>query len=286
GDSGFLGMTCAACHTAQIEYQKDGATQRLRIDGAPATANFQLFLTELTAAARATLGDAGRFDTFVHAVLGTQFSQAGADTVKGDFKQWVDEFGGFMDKSLPASSPWGPGRLDAFGMIFNRVAGLDLGISENIKTADAPVSYPFLWGAPKQDKTQWNGGVPNGLFIHALGRNTGEVFGVFANFKPKRLGLAILPILDYRTNSVNFTNLQALEERIVSLKSPKWPFAIDADLAKKGETLFDVNCKGCHEEKPSDLVPGAWKTPVLDAGTDRRMFDNANRQSNPGFLKG
>ena len=32
----FFGMTCAACHTAEIEYQKNGATQRLRIDGAPA----------------------------------------------------------------------------------------------------------------------------------------------------------------------------------------------------------------------------------------------------------
>ena len=49
--TGHLGMTCAACHTGQIEYSKDGATQQLRIDGAPATANFQLFLTELTVAA-------------------------------------------------------------------------------------------------------------------------------------------------------------------------------------------------------------------------------------------
>jgi hypothetical protein len=37
--SGFLGMTCAACHTAQIEYQKDGATQQLRIDGARVVAD-------------------------------------------------------------------------------------------------------------------------------------------------------------------------------------------------------------------------------------------------------
>jgi hypothetical protein len=31
-ETGYFGMTCAACHTAEIEYQKDGATQRLRID--------------------------------------------------------------------------------------------------------------------------------------------------------------------------------------------------------------------------------------------------------------
>jgi len=285
GDSGYLGMTCAACHTAQIEYQKDNAAQVLRIDGAPATANFQLFLTELTDTARKTLSDAGRFDAFAHAVLGTQYSQAGADTAKSEFKKWVDGFGSFMDTSLPKASPWGPGRLDAFGMIFNRVAGLDLTMPDNVKLADAPVSYPFLWNASKQDKTQWNGGVPNGLFIHALGRNTGEVFGVFADFKPARLGP--LPIFDYKSvNSVNFRNLQLLEEKIASLKSPKWPFAIDKDLAAKGADLFNTNCAGCHGEKASDAVPDAWKTPVVDAGTDRKMFDNANRMSNPGLLTG
>src|SRR5215467_13691807 len=46
--NGYLGMTCAACHTGQIEYAKNGVTQQLRIDGAPATAHFQLFLTDLT----------------------------------------------------------------------------------------------------------------------------------------------------------------------------------------------------------------------------------------------
>ena len=53
--SGQLGMTCAACHTGQLEYQKDGVTYALRIDGAPANADAQQFLTDLTAASRATL---------------------------------------------------------------------------------------------------------------------------------------------------------------------------------------------------------------------------------------
>src|SRR5215475_3631173 len=44
---GYLGMSCAACHTAQIEYQKDAVTQQLRIDGAPATADFQSLLKDL-----------------------------------------------------------------------------------------------------------------------------------------------------------------------------------------------------------------------------------------------
>ena len=60
-------------------------------------------------------------------------------------------------------------------MIFNRVAGKDLGIDANIKVADAPVSYPFLWNASRQDRTQWNSSIPNGLYINAIGRDAGEV---------------------------------------------------------------------------------------------------------------
>src|SRR5258708_25268814 len=54
----FLGMTCAPCPTAQTQNQHDGATQQLRIDGAPATADFQAFLNDRTAATRATLNHA------------------------------------------------------------------------------------------------------------------------------------------------------------------------------------------------------------------------------------
>ena len=279
--SGFVGMTCAACHTADIEYQKDGTTQQLRIDGAPATANFQLFLTELTAAAKATMDDANRFQQFARAVLGSRFSTARANALKSEFGDWVKQFAGFMEKSLPAS-PWGPGRLDAFGMIFNRVAARDLGIDANFRVADAPVSYPFLWNASRQDKTQWNGGVPNGLFIHALARNTGEVFGVFADFSPKKL--PVTPLIDYSKNSVKFAGLQQLEEKIAVLKPPPWPFELKQDLVDRGRVKFAEKCGGCHEEK---ILPrGTWLTPVNAVGTDPKMFNNAERSSQSGLLAG
>jgi hypothetical protein len=279
--SGFLGMTCAACHTAEIEYQSGGAMQRLRIDGAPAMADFQLFLTELTEAARATLQDTNRFQPFARTVLGSRFSTARTAVLKTEFGNWVDQFGGFIDKSLPAS-PWGPGRLDAFGMIFNRVAGSDLGIDANIKVADAPVSYPFLWNASRQDKTQWNGGVPNGLFLDAQTRNTGEVLGVFADLSPKRLPLPHL--VDYSNNSVKFAGLQHLEEEIAVLQPPPWPFGLKQDLADKGETLFKQYCADCHEEK---LLPhDRWLTPVNAVGTDSKMFLNSRRSSQSGMLAG
>jgi len=280
--TGELGMTCAACHTGQIEYVKNGVTQQLRIDGAPATANFQLFLTDLTAAARATQSDSTRFDKFARAVLGSRYTSSRADTLKSDFSDWVKQWGSFMDKSLPAS-PWGPGRLDAFGMIFNRVAAKDLGIDGNFKVADAPVSYPFLWNASRQDRTQWNGGVPNGLYINAIGRNTGEVLGVFADFTPKKQLLP--PHYNFRNNSVNFTNLQALEEKIASLRPPPWPFDIDQSLVDKGRVLFAERCGSCHDERP---VPpeGLWVTKVVDAKTDPKMYQNSLRISDTGILNG
>jgi hypothetical protein len=283
--SGYLGMTCAACHTAEIEYQKADATQRLRIDGAPATANFQLFLTELTAASRATLSDADRFQKFAHEVLGARYSATRAGELKTDFAAWVKQFGDFMDKSLPAS-PWGPARLDAFGMIFNRVAGKDLGLPDNFKVADAPVSYPFLWNASRQDKTQWNGGVPNGLYLNALGRNTGEVFGVFAELGPRKL--PSLPggptLIDFHSNSVRYDGLQALEEKIVTLKPPAWPFDLDEKLVNDGRILFAQYCGSCHEERR--LPQGTWYTPVKPVGTDDRMFQNSLRKSDSGMLEG
>ncbi len=205
--SGQLGMTCAACHTGQLEYQKGGVSHALRLDGAPANADFQQFLTDLTAASRETLAQSARFDAFARAVLDAGYTTAKAAQLKSDFGVWVGQFGEFMDASLPPS-PWGPGRLDAFGMIFNRVAGRDLGIPGNFKIADAPVSYPFLWNASRQDRTQWNGGVPNGLFIHALGRNTGEVFGVFADFNPVERGPQ-LPFLPKSPSQDFFTDYRA-----------------------------------------------------------------------------
>jgi hypothetical protein len=279
--TGYFGITCAACHTAQIEYQKDGATQQLRIDGAPATADFQSFLKDLTDATRETLKDDSRFDKFARAVLGNRYSATRANDLKTDFAAWVKQWGSFMDKSLPAS-PWGPARLDAFGMIFNRVAGKDLGIDANFQVADAPVSYPFLWNASRQDKTQWNGGVPNGLYINALGRNTGEVFGVFAEFSPRKRLLP--PPIDYTRNSVKFVNLQQLEEKIAALKPPPWPFGVNQELVDKGRVLYARECGRCHEEKR--LPEGTWYTPVQDVQTDQKMYDNAQRTSQTGILEG
>ena len=285
--SGQLGMTCAACHTGQLEYVKpDGKTLTLRLDGAPASAHFQQFLVDLKEATSATLAQTDRFDAFAHAVLRGSHSENAAAGLKTEFSAWVKQFGDFMDASLP-TPPWGPGRLDAFGMIFNRVAGRDLDVPGNFAKADAPVSYPFLWNASRQDRTQWNGGVPNGRYIQALVRNTGEVFGVFAEFNPEvKFEGTPLKKIDFKDNSsADFAGLQTLEEKIAALKPPKWPrdvFGFDGPLAAKGKPLFDDNCGGCHAQRDSKISIRGWDTPVKAVGTDPKMTINAAREGDPG----
>src|SRR5262249_52452161 len=95
--SGQLGMTCAACHTGQLEYQKGGKTFALRLDGAPANADFQQFLLDLTAASRATLAQSDRFAAFAEAVLGVGHTASAAASLKTEFGEWTRQFGDFMD---------------------------------------------------------------------------------------------------------------------------------------------------------------------------------------------
>jgi hypothetical protein len=288
--SGQLGLTCAACHTGQLEYAQGGVVHALRIDGAPAKTDAQQFLTDLLAASRATLAEPARFAAFAKAVLGPGYTVARAAQVKDGLGKWVAQFGEFMDISLPAASPWGPGRLDAFGMIFNRIAARDLGIRDNYKVADAPVRYPFLWNAAIQDKTQWPGFADNGSDILGLARNLGEVLGVFARFEPIRDGL----VINFLNNhSANFDGLGKLEDLIKQIGPPKWQWPFDLTLAAQGKDIYDRpdkgNCKSCHTITPGKVrLPfnQTWATPIQNVNTDTREYDVLAWTAKTGVLQG
>ena len=104
------------------------------------------------------------------------------DALLAAVKEWYEPYHTLIERALPKDT-WGPARLDAVSMIFNRLTGLDIGtappylIPDNIKAADAPVRYPFLWNAARQNKTQWLGFAANGNDLLGLARNVGEVYG-------------------------------------------------------------------------------------------------------------
>ncbi|HWP14542.1 MAG TPA: di-heme-cytochrome C peroxidase, partial [Xanthobacteraceae bacterium] len=168
--SRMVGMTCSACHTRQIV--AEGKTYR--IDGGPAIVDFQTLLMDLDAAVGQVLASDATFNPFAQAVLNSPNPDPD-DVVelRQDLNAWYLRFHTIVTRGLP-TKPWGPARLDAVGMIFNRLTGLDLGpppsqiIADNIKRADAPARYPFLWNAAIQDKTQWPGFADNGNDILGL----------------------------------------------------------------------------------------------------------------------
>ena len=177
-------------------------------------------------------------------------------------------------------------------MIYNRVTAKDLGILGNFKSADAPVSYPFLWNAWLQDRTQWTGIVPNGLATHAFARNAGQVLGVFGELQP-RLIIPATPAtpaqIDFTTHSVDFPGLASLEKALSTLTPPPWPkdvFGFDPGRAARGRELFAANCSGCHGVEASTAVKGAWKTPIVDVQTDPKTSINADRTASSGVLEG
>lgn len=231
----FVGMTCAACHTSEIQFGAD----TVRVDGAPTNADMFKFLKELGTALEKASNDDASFLRFSNRLPKPHAK------LREKLAIFSDQFKQFVADSTPAS-PWGPARLDAFGMIFNRMTNKHLGHSANNRQPNAPVSYPFLWGTGIHDVTQWNGSAPNKLELHRLARNAGEVLGVFADFSFTK---KTSPYWHYES-SVNRLNLLQLDKLVNALRSPPWPgdlSPIDPVRAQRGATHYAAHCAGCHK---------------------------------------
>ena len=290
-----IGMNCSACHTREIEVE--GVPYR--IDGGPGIVDFQSFLADLDKAVNTVLTDQQAFADFAHAVLGPTPGAEEKAKLRKAVQAWYLPYHTLMKGALPAQ-PWGPARLDAVSMIFNRLTGLDIGppptymIPENIKPATAPVRYPFLWNAPIQDKTQWPGFADNGNNILGLARNLGEVYGVFGVFHPKKDSWRLLGIDYLHHNSANFQGLNALEDLVRKIGAPKWPWKIDQALATKGKEIFarktdQGGCADCHAIQPGvTRFPDqkTWATPIQDVGTDSREYSILSWTVKTGVLEG
>ncbi len=276
-DGGWLGITCAACHTGEIEY----AGTRLRIEGGPASVNVPAFLDEVRSAVVAAASTRTVFGPFAERVLGAGHSAADASALRDRLCRQIDR--------IPMQTDAGPGRQDAFGMILNGVLARDLDEPANAGLEDAPVSFPFLWNASRLEWVQWNGMAANpGV------RNLGESLGMFADLDltapPAAPGGP--PTTLFQT-SVDLDGLARLEERMSRLTPPRWPEnllgPIDRDLAAAGRGIYVNACARCHALPTGSPPPDDYAltdpaenpygrrfipvvlTPVGEVGTDPRM---------------
>jgi hypothetical protein len=278
-DRRSIGFTCAGCHTTQINYKGTG----MLVDGAPAMGDVGRFLTELTAALQATERDSAKFDRFAARILGNGASAEKKVSLRAvlraNAKQHFD-----YDKLNHSDVAEGFGRLDAFGRIFN--TALTMVDPTNRVNANAPVRFPQIWDATRQDFVQWTGVSPN-TRLGPLMRNVGQLVGVFASIDPGNPP----PSRGY-ASSVRLSNLRALEDRLKTLKSPAWPEnvlpPINRDVAVAGREVFVRNCRGCHHDVGRNggrIV--TTRVPISRVGTDSLAAENLmNARGKTGFLEG
>ncbi|HVK74946.1 MAG TPA: di-heme-cytochrome C peroxidase [Kofleriaceae bacterium] len=273
-----VGITCAACHTGELEFGR----YAVRIDGGQSFADIEQFQDGLLAAMNATLADSGKFKRFGDKVLGSNASTASRNELRTQLTAKRDWWNARITRSRGAS-PHGPSRTDAFTIIGNEVVCDLFRIPENCAQPNAPTQYPFLWNTPDFEWAQYNSSVHS-----PLGRNVGEVTGVFAEATIDANGVA---------STAHIPNLHLLENWLKTLRAPAWPEnifgRIDENLALQGAQLFADNCASCHTEDPQPrTAPNAFgktfaktnfDTPLSALGTDpNAALSFATRRANPG----
>ena len=192
---------------------------------------------------------------------------------------------------------------DQFALILNRLQSKNTGYpglsfkqmlyvrNKIFNEPNAPVSYPFLWDIAQSDYVQWNGLASN-AGVGPIGRNTGEVIGVFAiiDWQDSSPDISISSWLtgqkhkkkhvDFKS-SVDLINLQRLEAHLRKLKSPQWPAIfgkIDKLKARKGQLIYAKHCQSCHEiidREDADRLITAKMTDIKKTGTDPAMARNS-----------
>lgn len=350
----YMGFTCAACHTGQVNFQG----QAMRIDGGPAMADMVGFLSGLEKALISTRDDPGKRERFIQRVLARNNDYRKAEQVSADLDRWSESIQ--LYNTLNHSKiDYGYARLDAFGRIYNRVlqhvlnrdqlhslllkvispvgepllttGQIDLVLADMDNTIigddefrliarrlqskepgfpglsqrdmlrlrdqifnepNAPVSYPFLWDITHSDYVQWNGLAAN-AGVGPLGRNAGEVIGVFAqlDWEAREPEFSLSAYLTGQKNkqqqvsfksSIDLINLQRLEAHVGKLRSPAWPEeilgSIDREKAARGERIYARYCGSCHQV----IDPQAWDRLVVGRmgslemlGTDPAMAQNS-----------
>ncbi len=281
-----VGLTCAACHTAQINYQGTA----MRVDGAPALIDMVGFLREVDVAIKATLADENKLARFAAKAKrgGNDASRrAAAKASLTDTLTWFESY----LAANQSSTVEGFGRMDAVGRIFNQVIRFTSDPKNSLEP-NAPANFPILWDAPRHDYVQWTAFASNAN-AGSVGRNAGEVAGVFGHVQVKHYETKEEAKKGY-PSTIQGLELVRMEESLRTLQSPLWPEQIlpliDRALASRGQTLYAAQCESCHASidraDPKRRVT-AMVTGVDVVGTDAQAAENlVSARAPTGVLEG
>ena len=268
----MIGLNCAACHVGQVQYQGHA----IRIDGLGNMALINAFLGDMALETEKTLTSPRRLLRFWERVRAVRKARrargAQADVLAPDERGLRRLLGrltnhrdllearvsamrsvGALKRSLAVSTAEGYGRLDAFGIgrdeLFGRAAA-------NRMPADAPVSFPHIWGLEYTGWLQWGANTDS-----VMERNIGQALGVGALFDPRTFA-----------STLRIDNLHQLEEFAYRLTPPVWPSSfppVDPARAASGKALFVQHCAPCHETYKTDGLMRTYQLfSFTETGTD------------------
>ena len=264
----MAGFTCAACHTSQIMYRGTD----ILIDGAPANIDVAAFRKALAEAVITTGKVPAARERFEKEAVELGFPSALITRSFDALFETMVNGAKTPPDYVVASTPSGPGRLDALNAIATAVFSTNLGVPQNAKKGDAPVVFPYLWDIWRFDWVQYNASVRQ-----PMDRNIGEALGVGAetNFIDRATGATKAEPERWQT-SIRVQSLYWMEQTLSKLQPPPWPQAvlgnIDTDRAARGKILFETNCASCHAiQKIAGTTPVEWHVsviPLSKIGTD------------------
>jgi hypothetical protein len=234
GHKEWISYTCAACHTAQLNYKGLG----IRVDGGTSLWNFTQFNTALANALLATDAIPSKFDRFATRVLereGKRVNEENRTKLKNELRAFLESppiksgIVAIFKRSYPVKE--GFGRMDALGRGANgQFAQID---PRNVLTANSPVSIPPVWFTHQYDWVQSVAAIRQ-----PLGRNVTESWGVnvavdLTTSNPEKRYASTHPLM----------NLYWMEALVAVLDQPAWPQeilgAIDDEAARRGKELYE-----------------------------------------------
>jgi hypothetical protein len=268
-----IGVNCSLCHNTELFYQG----KRVRIDGGVGNHfDLEAYIFALDDAVQETLKDTAKFDRLATR-MGASNTDARSDLRKR-FESTADRIHGFRTRVLLTPYPWGPSRMDAIGLIVDRVTSTVPDIPQNWSAPLAPTKPPFLWNSPQGTWTQWRG-----VQQDPADRNLVESMGLFLSMNLT----AKSPEEGLFDSNARLKNLEEIEDWLNHLAPPHWPEEvfgkIDRAKAAQGKQLFEARCAECHNSYPYTwTAPNKYGKRFLEVGlvpqsyvgTDRMQFED------------
>lgn len=246
-----VGNNCAVCHTAS--YRASADENPTYVVAAPGhTANVQAFFRFLIACAKDPRFNADNLMREINLVYRMSFVDrllyrfAIIPIVKQRLLEREGQFAWMNRHGVP---DWGRGRDDPM----NLTKYFMLEMPED--GTFGPADMPSIWNLDKYKEGQtlnWDGATwdPRSVLVDSA------------------LGIVVKPQGDFEEQ------MQWLESFLRKQPPPKYPYAIDLDLAASGSKVFDENCAACHR---SDRT--GKPVPVEEVGTDRNRLESWNKQA-------